>query len=167
MGKSYLASDETKSTQAGADSASPATSDLHLLRSGAMDVIGQAHRAPTGNEGKKKMQFEIASDDHILSIIDELQTEGNERGSAFATEQELHELAGAWPMKRLIAIWNSLPGVQAVQKFENRTIAISRIWRAIQPDSDENQQTLMRPIRSRSSSRIAFRDGSKAAQVCT
>jgi hypothetical protein len=132
-----------------------------------MDVIGQAHRAPTGNEGKQKMQFEITSDDRILSIIDELQTESNERGSAFATEQELHELAGAWPMKRLIAIWNSLPGVQAVQKFENRTIAISRIWRAIQPDSDENQQTLMRPIRARSSSRIAFRDGSKAAQVCT
>jgi hypothetical protein len=40
MGKSYLASDETKSTQAGADSASPATSDLHLFRSGAMDVMG-------------------------------------------------------------------------------------------------------------------------------
>jgi hypothetical protein len=167
MGKSYLASDETKSTQAGADSASPATSDLHLFRSGAMDVIGQAHRAPTGNEGKKKMQFEIASDDHILSMIDKLHTEADEHRSTFETEQELHEVAGPWPMKRLIQVWNSLPGVRPVEKFENRTIAISRIWRAIQPEAERNRESVARPTHSRSSSRIAFRDGSKAAQVCT
>jgi Protein of unknown function (DUF3489) len=113
------------------------------------------------------MRFEITSDDHILSITDDFQTEANSHGSAFATERELHELAGAWPMKRLIAIWNSFPGVQAVQKFENRTIAIARIWRAIQPRAEQSDETMARPTRARTSSRIAFRDGSKAAQVCT
>jgi hypothetical protein len=112
------------------------------------------------------MRFQVHTDDHILSITDGLQTDSDERGSTFETEQELHELAGAWPMKRLIAIWNSLPGVQAVQRFENRTIAIARIWRAIQPEAERKGETVARPTRARSSSRIAFRDGSKAAQVC-
>ena len=83
------------------------------------------------------------------------------------SEQELQELAGAWPMKRLIAIWNSLPGVRPVEKFENRTIAIARIWRAIQPGAERKGESMARRTRARSSSRIAFRDGSKAAQVCT
>lgn len=113
------------------------------------------------------MPFEVTSDDHILSITDGSQTEADERSSTFATEQKLHELAGAWPMKRLIAIWNSLPGVQAVQKFENRKIAIARIWRAIQPDVEQSGETVVRPSRARASGRIVFREGSKAAKVCT
>jgi hypothetical protein len=48
------------------------------------------------------MGFHVSTDDHILSITDELQTDSDERGGTFATEQELHELAGSWPMKRLI-----------------------------------------------------------------
>ena len=34
--------------------------------------------------------------------------------------------------KRLIEIWNSLPGVIPVKKFANRKIATERIWKAIQ-----------------------------------
>jgi hypothetical protein len=113
------------------------------------------------------MRFEITSDDHILSIMDDSQAEPDGHRTAFKSEQELHELACAWPMKRLVAIWNSLPGVQAVQKFENRTIAIARIWRAIQPEAERKGETVARPTRARSSGRIAFRDGSKAAQLCT
>jgi hypothetical protein len=79
----------------------------------------------------------------------------------------LHEIGGAWSMKRLIAIWNNLPGVRPVEKFENRTIAIARIWRAIQPEAEQRGETVARPTRARLSSGIAFREGSKAAQVCT
>ena len=30
---------------------------------------------------------------------------------AFTSQKELAELAAAWPAERLVAIWNSLPGV--------------------------------------------------------
>jgi hypothetical protein len=50
----------------------------------------------------------------------------------FASQSELAELAAAWPATRLVAIWNSIPGVSAVAKFTNRKIATERIWKAIQ-----------------------------------
>lgn len=50
----------------------------------------------------------------------------------FATQQELAELATAWPAERFVAIWNSLAGVVPVKKFKNSNTAISRIWGRIQ-----------------------------------
>jgi hypothetical protein len=50
----------------------------------------------------------------------------------FASQSELAELAAAWPATRLVAIWNSIPGVSAVAKFTNRKVAAERIWKAIQ-----------------------------------
>ena len=39
---------------------------------------------------------------------------------SFASQKELAELAKAWPAERLVAIWNSLPGVDAGEEFKNR-----------------------------------------------
>ena len=50
----------------------------------------------------------------------------------FASQQELVELAAEWPAERLVATWNSLPGVTPVKKFKDRKTAISRIWVRIQ-----------------------------------
>jgi len=50
----------------------------------------------------------------------------------FGNETALAKLAVDWPAGRLIAIWNSLPGVNPVQKFKDRTTAVSRIWKALQ-----------------------------------
>ncbi len=50
----------------------------------------------------------------------------------FATQQELAELAAAWPGERFVAIWNSLAGVVPVKKFKNSKTAVSRIWARIQ-----------------------------------
>jgi hypothetical protein len=50
----------------------------------------------------------------------------------FTSEQELAELAKAWPAERLVAIWNSLPGVKPVKKFKDAATAASRIWERIQ-----------------------------------
>lgn len=111
------------------------------------------------------MRFEITNDHHILTITADLETDAAQSGSTFATEQELREIAGGCPMKRLTAIWNHLPGIQTVEKFENRSIAIARIWRAIQPEAQQSDQT-MRPSRTRRSSRTAFRERSKATEVC-
>ena len=51
---------------------------------------------------------------------------------SFASQQELADLAAHWPAERLLAVWNSLPGVTAVKKFKDRNTAISRIWARIQ-----------------------------------
>jgi hypothetical protein len=109
------------------------------------------------------MPFEITSDDHIVALTEGALEESEPSGSRFATEQEFQELAGAWPMKRLIEIWNRLPGVHAVQKFENRRIAIARIWCAIGGEPAGRAV----PSRRRPGKRAAFREGSKAAQVCS
>ena len=64
-------------------------------------------------------------------------------------------------MKRLIAIWNHLPGVEAVTRFTDRKTAIRRLWRALQPQADKQQR------RTKAPQAPGFREGSKAAQVCT
>src|ERR1017187_7271331 len=51
---------------------------------------------------------------------------------SFTSEQELAELAKAWPAERLVAICNSLPGVIPVKKFKDHKTAISRAWKRIQ-----------------------------------
>jgi hypothetical protein len=113
----------------------------------------------------RKMQFQITSDDHILTITEALPQEAGGRGSEFENEEELRAIAAAWPMKRLVEIWNRLPGISPVQKFENRHIAIARIWRAIEGQGEPAGHA----VRSRRTAgkRVTFREGSKAAQVCS
>ena len=50
----------------------------------------------------------------------------------FASQKELAALAAAWPEERLVAIWNSLPGVKPVKAFKSAKAAASRIWERIQ-----------------------------------
>jgi uncharacterized protein DUF3489 len=110
------------------------------------------------------MHFYFTTEDHIGTGNEPGPGDRDGGGSTFASEQELQQLAGAWPLKRLVEIWNHLPGVQPVQKFENRRIAITRIWRAIARQSEPARRSV--PSRKAASKRVAFREGSKAAQVC-
>ena len=41
-------------------------------------------------------------------------------------------MAAQWPADRLLAVWNSLPGVTPVKKFTDRKTAISSVWARIQ-----------------------------------
>jgi hypothetical protein len=50
----------------------------------------------------------------------------------FATSEELAGLAAGWPAERLVAIWNSLPGVSPAKGFKNPKTAASKIWGRIQ-----------------------------------
>jgi len=49
----------------------------------------------------------------------------------FANEVQFADLIGP-NLKRLVEIWNSLPGVKPVTKFTNRKVATECIWKAIQ-----------------------------------
>ena len=52
--------------------------------------------------------------------------------SAFTSASELAELAASWPLRRLVEVWNGLPEVRAVARFENRKVAVQRIWQALE-----------------------------------
>lgn len=58
---------------------------------------------------------------------------------SFSSQKELAELAKAWPAERLVAIWNSLPGVAPVKSFKSAQTAASRIWKQIQSLGDAAQ----------------------------
>jgi Protein of unknown function (DUF3489) len=110
------------------------------------------------------MHFAITDEDHILTITEEVPGEADGQGSRFASEEELQEIVGRWPMQRLVEIWNRLPGVEPVARFTDRKTAMARIWRALQPQTEPRDRTAR--VASTSRHRPVFREGSKAAQVC-
>ena len=71
----------------------------------------------------------------------------------FTSEKELAKLAAQWPARRLVEIWNGMPGVRRVAKFRDRKTAVRRIWTKAQE---------LRPVQTKST---AVRDGTKAARV--
>jgi Protein of unknown function (DUF3489) len=113
----------------------------------------------------KAMRFHLTTDDHIRTINEQGPAETDAGGSTFTREQDLSELAKHWPTKRLVAIWNHLPGIQAVARFTDRKTAIRRIWRAIQPSIEADHASARRT--SKAQHQPVFREGSKAAQVFT
>ena len=111
------------------------------------------------------MLFHVTAENDIRGIDEQGPGEMEAGDSTFASEQQLHQLAKEWPMKRLVAIWNRLPGVHAVARFTDRKIAIRRIWRAMQPPTEASRTPARRA--SKPQHHPAFREGSKAAQVLT
>jgi hypothetical protein len=103
------------------------------------------------------MPFHLTRD----GVIAEIPADSLERANAIASRDEWETIAGVWPLKRLVAIWNALPGVTPVEKFTSRQIALERIWRAIA--SPEKAQAKAQGKREQTKAR--FREGSKAAQV--
>jgi Protein of unknown function (DUF3489) len=77
--------------------------------------------------------FTIDSEDNITrSASAQEATELKAGTESFRSQPELTALAAQWPASRLIAIWNSLPGVEPVKRFTDRKTAVARIWKAIQ-----------------------------------
>jgi hypothetical protein len=110
------------------------------------------------------MLFEVTAEGHIRVRDEAGSADGSAQDNMFASEPELQEVASAWPMKRLLEIWNRLPGVEPVTRFTDRKTAIRRLWRALQPEAEQSAKERRR---TKTPQRPAFREGSKAAQVCT
>jgi len=53
-------------------------------------------------------------------------------GESFSSQQELANLVANWPARRLIEVWNGIPGLPPVKKFTDRKSGVPRIWKAIQ-----------------------------------
>jgi Protein of unknown function (DUF3489) len=80
--------------------------------------------------------FTIDSENNIVAhtaVPDHLDS-----AQAFDSEKELAKLVAEWPVARLLDLWNSFAGVapfqelKPVKKFTNRSVAVARIWAAIQ-----------------------------------
>src|SRR6266852_4881481 len=79
------------------------------------------------------MTFAIDIDNNISALDSAEKIEERQEGiETFSSSQELAALAGKWPSSRLVEIWNSLPGVEPVERFTSRQVAAARIWKAIQ-----------------------------------
>src|SRR5438067_4484082 len=75
--------------------------------------------------------IDVANNITVLDSAEKIE-ERREGTETFSSSQELAALAGKWPGARLVEIWNSLPGVEPVERFTSRQVAAARIWKAIQ-----------------------------------
>jgi hypothetical protein len=92
-----------------------------------MDVMSAAPDA----KGEKQMKtFTIDETNNITAHAS--RKEAREAGApTFSTEEQFADAIGN-DSKRLVEIWNSLPGVKPVTKLTNRKVATERVWKAIQ-----------------------------------
>jgi hypothetical protein len=93
-----------------------------------MNVVTAVLAAP-GDHTKMK-HFTIDTQNNITVHASRKAARDTGAG-VFASEVQLADLIGP-DNKRLLEIWNSLPGVRPVSKFTNRKVATERIWKAIQ-----------------------------------
>ena len=105
------------------------------------------------------MAFHLTTEGVIADITPEKQEQENQR--AITSRDEWEAIAGQWPLKRLVGIWNNLPGVVPVEKFTSRQIALERIWRAVEFPKQARRNVTAKVGKPK----LQFRDGSKAAQA--
>ena len=76
-----------------------------------------------------------------ITLCREAPTVVNDGEIADASNEELH--AAPLSGKRLLALWNALPGVEKRQKVGDRNALIDQLWSAIEllPDPDQQSDT--------------------------
>ena len=118
--------------------------------------------------------FRIDADNNItaLGASEQIEESGGE-SETFSSVQELTALAEKWSAARPVEIWSSLPGVQPVQRFTNRQVATTRIWKALQRlapsgDAETGRVAVKRPSIGRKAPSAARKErggNSKATRV--
>src|SRR3984893_19228235 len=86
------------------------------------------------------MRIYIIGNDGI-TLCREPPTTVNDGEIAVASKEELH--AARLSSKRLLALWNALPGVEKRRKVGDRAALIDQLWSAIEalPDPDQQSET--------------------------
>jgi hypothetical protein len=93
-------------------------------------VINVLNAASTAEGDRTLKTFTIDAENNIIAHASRKAARESGAG-VFATEEQFAELIGP-DSKRLIEIWNSIPGVKPVTKFNSRKTATERIWKSIQ-----------------------------------
>ena len=83
----------------------------------------------------------------------------------FASAEELAAVAASWPVSKLVAIWNALPGVVPVNRFTDRKTAIRRIWQALAEAAGEVSTSTVRRSRARARKPLARPSSKKACVI--
>ncbi|MGI8960610.1 MAG: DUF3489 domain-containing protein [Bryobacteraceae bacterium] len=109
--------------------------------------------------------FTIDAADNITAFANSAKAPKD--SEVFASEKRLASLATLWPNRRLVEIWNSLPGVEPVKKFTNKATGVRRIWAAIQSlETEEPHAESARHRQSRrEKGRPSTRENTKQATV--
>ena len=76
--------------------------------------------------------FAIDADNTIAVFTSAEKPPPKGRAARFTNQKQYAALAAHWPSRRLVEIWNHLPGVRKVAKFTDRQTGVRRIWRAIE-----------------------------------
>ena len=78
--------------------------------------------------------FTIDTDNNISAFATQEEAAASTTNpfESFTSQKELTQLATAWPAERLVAIWNSLPGVEPMKTFKTAKAGASKIWESIQ-----------------------------------
>jgi hypothetical protein len=90
--------------------------------------------AQRAGQGETNMTYTIDEQNNITAFAtaEEAAAATAAPFDTFTSEQELAQLAASWPAERLLAIWNSLPGVTPVKKLKNPKTAARLIWQRTQ-----------------------------------
>jgi len=110
---------------------------LPLQRTEVMNVV----TAKSAEQRRFKMFYTIDYESSIsaFATAEEAAAATQTPFDSFASEKELAELIAAWPPERLVATWNSLPGVTPVKRFKTSNVAATRIWERIRDLGEASQ----------------------------
>jgi len=97
-----------------------------------VSALDQLQLNQRDQKGIEMSTFVLESDNRIRALAPGEPVPETDPPEKFKTLDELTALSESWPMTRLVAIWDTLPGVTPVKKFTDRKTAITRIWKAIQ-----------------------------------
>ena len=92
------------------------------------------------------MRVYIIASDGIM-LCREAPATGNEGEIAVASNEELH--TAPLISKRLLALWNALPGVEKRRKVGDRAALIDQLWSAIEACRTRNRSPTQSGHRSR------------------
>jgi hypothetical protein len=76
--------------------------------------------------------FTIDSENNITVFASLKEIQSEEGTEIFTNQKEFAALADKWAGGRLVEVWNSLAGVQPVERFTSKRVAVGRIWKAVQ-----------------------------------
>ncbi len=89
-------------------------------------------------DGERK--YWIASD-HTVGVLVPEAAEPPDAAVVFSGFEELVQKTAEWPMRQFVSVWNQLPDNAPVSRFENRRVAVTRLWQAIQKLKDMTART--------------------------
>jgi hypothetical protein len=109
--------------------------------------------------------FTIDSENKVGTEAEQMAAPGAKQ---FSSREELAEMTHDWPLSRLVAVWNGLPGVTAVIRFTDRKTAVTRIWNTLQSPAGKANGSAHSAKRVGSRGKKAMaREGSKKARILT